>query len=295
MSQKHPAGGTGLAVAALLVAMLCFQSGASLAKSLFPLVGAQGTVGLRVGLSALAMLAMARPWRADFAQVSKGEWVSLTGYGLSLGTMNFLFYMALRTVPLGIAVALEYSGPLAVALIASRRAADFLWIALAVVGLLLLLPLSGARNLDWGGAAMALGAGVCWGLYIVFGQKAGARLGQHATSLGILVAALMIFPIGVAHAGMALFSMRVLPLGFAVAILSSAFPYTLEMVALRRLPAQAFGTLMSLEPAVGALAGLIFLHEHLSGREWFAILLVILASMGTALSVKSGPHLRLPD
>ena len=287
-------GGTWLAVGALLISIFCFQIGASIAKQLFPLVGAEGTVALRVGLSALIMLAVSRPWRAQWRGA---DWRALILYGASLGIMNFLFYMALTTIPLGIAVALEFSGPLAVALIHSRRAVDFLWIALAAIGLLLLLPIHpGAVPLNWTGVALALGAGVCWALYIVFGQKAGASLGQHATGLGIAVAACVIFPIGFAHAGMALFRADVLPLGLGVAILSSAFPYTLEMFALRRLPAQAFGTLMSLEPAAGALMGLALLGEHLSFVQWLAIGTVVLASMGTALTVKSGEaHPRLPD
>ena len=294
MSRTNNKSGTWLAVAALLVSIFCFQIGASIAKELFPKVGAQGTVALRVGLSALMMLAIGRPWRAPWR---RANWRALLVYGASLGLMNFLFYMALRTIPLGIAVALEFSGPLSVALIHSRRAVDFLWVALAVTGLLLLLPIhAGAAHLDWTGVAFALGAAVCWALYIVFGQKAGASLGQYATGLGIAVAALVIFPIGLVHAGTDLFRADVLPLGIAVAVLSSAFPYSLEMFALTRLPTQAFGTLMSLEPAAGALMGLLLLGEHLSFLQWTAILIVILASMGTALTVESGEaHPRLPD
>ena len=283
-----------IAVAALLVAMFCFQIGASIAKQIFPIVGAEGAVALRVGLSALIMIPFGRPWRA---KLTRDNWQPLAVYGVAMGTMNFLFYMALKTVPLGIAVALEFSGPLSVALIHSRRALDFAWIVLAVVGLLLLLPIrEGAPHVAWGGVALALGAGVCWALYIVYGQKSGAAHGQYATSLGIIVAGAVIFPVGLAHAGMAMFRPDVLPLGIGVAILSSAVPYTLEMVGLRRLPAQAFGTLMSLEPAAGALMGLLLLGEHLAALEWFAIALVVLASMGTALTVKSGEaHPRLPD
>ncbi|MBS0282155.1 MAG: EamA family transporter, partial [Proteobacteria bacterium] len=186
---------------------------------------------------------------------------------------------------------------LSVALIHSRRWLDFCWVALAVVGLLLLLPIrQGAAHLDWGGVALALGAGVCWALYIVFGQKSGAAHGQYATTLGVMVAGAVIFPIGLVHAGTALFRPDVLPLGIGVAILSSAVPYSLEMIGLRRLPAQAFGTLMSLEPAAGALMGLLLLGEHLTGTEWLAIALVVGASMGSALTVKSGEaHPRLPD
>jgi inner membrane transporter RhtA len=294
MTSKSLSSGVWLAVASLLVAMFCFQIGASIAKQLFPIVGAQGAVALRVGLSALIMIPFGRPWRA---RLTKDNWQPLLVYGAAMGMMNLLFYMALRTIPLGIAVALEFSGPLSVALIHSRRWMDFCWVALAVVGLLLLLPIrQGAAHLDWGGVALALGAGVCWALYIVFGQKAGAVHGQYATSLGIIVAGCVIFPVGLAHAGMAMFRPDVLPLGIGVAILSSAVPYSLEMIGLRRLPAQAFGTLMSLEPAAGALMGLLLLGEHLSGQEWFAIVLVVLASMGTALTVKSGEaHPRLPD
>jgi inner membrane transporter RhtA len=294
MTSKSLPGGTWLAVGALMVSIFCFQIGASIAKQLFPLVGAEGTVALRVGLSAVIMLAIGRPWRAQWRGAN---WRALLVYGVSLGMMNFLFYKALTTIPLGIAVALEFSGPLAVALIHSRRTVDFLWVALAVIGLALLLPIHpGAAPLNWTGVALALGAGVCWALYIVFGQKAGASLGQYATGLGIAVAACVIFPIGLAHAGTALFRMDVLPLGFAVAILSSAFPYTLEMFALTRMPTQAFGTLMSLEPAAGALMGLMLLGEQLTFLQWTAICIVILASMGTALTVKSGEaHPRLPD
>ncbi|HKD47884.1 MAG TPA: EamA family transporter, partial [Rhizomicrobium sp.] len=247
-----PRGGVWLAVGSLLVAMFCFQTGASLAKQLFPLVGAQGTVALRVGLSALILVPLSRPWRA---RMTRDNWLALLIYGASLGVMNFLFYMALRTVPLGIAVALEFSGPLSVALFSSRKPADFLWVTLAVAGLVVLLPIRHAAGLSWSGTALALGAGFCWALYIIFGQKAGAAHGQYATVLGSIVAALVITPIGFAHAGWALVRPHNLAWGILVAGLSSALPYSLEMVALRRLPAQAFGTLMSLEPAVGALMG----------------------------------------
>ena len=292
MTSARNRGSVGLAVGALLVAMFCFQTGASLAKQLFPAVGAEGTVALRTGLSALILIVLWRPWHA---RLTRDNWQALAVYGAALGIMNFLFYMALRTVPLGIAVALEFSGPLAVALFSSRRLTDFLWVALAIMGLLILLPIRHTAGLSWSGAALALGAGFCWALYIVFGQKAGASHGQYATVLGSIVAALVIVPVGYVHAGTALFKPSVLAYGLLVAALSSAIPYSLEMVALRRLPAQAFGTLMSLEPAAGALMGLVLLHEQLSFTQWVAIGMVVLASMGTALSVKSETHPRLPD
>lgn len=291
MASKE-ARGVWVAVGSLLVAMFCFQTGASLAKQLFPLVGAQGTVALRVGLSALILIPFGRPWRA---RLTRGNWQALLVYGASLGIMNFLFYMALRTVPLGIAVALEFSGPLSVALFSSRKPSDFLWVALAILGLVILLPIRHTNGLSWSGTALALGAGLCWALYIVFGQKAGAVHGQYATVLGSIVGALVITPIGFAHAGWTLLAPYNLAWGLVVATLSSALPYSLEMVALRRLPAQAFGTLMSLEPAVGALMGLLLLGEQLSVLQWGAICTVVLASMGTAMSVRSEAHPRLPD
>jgi inner membrane transporter RhtA len=276
--------GIVIAILALLAAMFCFQGGASLAKSLFPLVGAEGTAALRVGLSALILIVVGRPWRA---RINARNWRPLVAYGASLGTMNLLFYMALRTVPLGIAVALEFSGPLAVTLLASRRALDFLWIALAVAGLAFLLPLThAAPALDLRGVALALGAGACWGLYIVFGQKAGANHGGSTTMLGSAVAALIVVPFGIAHAGAALLQPRIWPYALMVAALSSALPYSLEMVALRRLPTRVFGTLMSLEPAVAALMGFLLLRESLAVIQWLAIGAVMLASAGMTLTAR---------
>ncbi|WP_161893399.1 EamA family transporter, partial [Pseudomonas juntendi] len=208
-------------------------------------------------------------------------------YGMALGGMNFLFYMALQTVPIGIAVALEFTGPLAVALLSSRRPTDFLWIALAIVGLLLLLPAGhGGQALDPVGAAYALGAGVCWALYILFGQRAGAEHGIQSAALGVVVAALFVAPIGIAHAGSALLTPALIPVALAVAVLSTALPYSLEMIALTRIPARTFGTLMSIEPAFGALSGLLFLGEVLTVTQWLAILAIIAASVGTTLSMR---------
>ncbi|WP_434562251.1 threonine/homoserine exporter RhtA [Pseudomonas sp. Z5-35] len=270
-------------VALLLVAMASIQSGASLAKSMFPVVGAQGTTTLRLIFASLIMLLLLRPWRAKLTAQSLRTVVI---YGLALGGMNFLFYMSLRTVPLGIAVALEFTGPLAVAIYASRRAIDFLWIALAVIGLLLLIPTGAASaSIDLTGASYALGAGVCWALYILFGQKAGADNGVQTAALGVMIAALFVAPIGIVHAGAALLTPSLIPVAIAVAILSTALPYTLEMISLTRIPARTFGTLMSVEPAVGALSGLLFLQEYLSLAQWTAITCIILASIGATLTM----------
>ena len=270
---------TVAAVASLVVAMASFQAGASIAKQLIPVIGAPGTTALRLGLSALIVCVIQRPWRSLPSRSSLGV---ILAYGLALGTMNFVFYMALRTIPLGIAVALEFTGPLAVAVAGSRRRADFLWIALAILGLLFLLPLTPTKDsLDPVGVAFALAAGVCWALYIIFGQKAGRAHGPAASTWGMLIAASFTVPLGLAFAGPGILSPAILPMGFAVAVLSSAFPYTLEMIALRQLTTTTFGTLMSLEPAVAALAGMVFLNERLTATQWLAIGAVMIASMGT--------------
>jgi len=272
------------AVGMLLLSMASYQLGAALAKQLFPAIGAQGATACRLGLGAAILLLVRRPWRSW----QRGRDLrALWGYGLSIGAMNLVFYLSLRTIPLGIAVALEFTGPLALALFGSRRLLDFVWIALVVAGLLLLLPLRGqAHALDPAGVLYALAAGVGWACYIVLGQRAGSAHGGDAVTWGTSIAALLAIPVGVVHAGSVLFNPALLPFALGVAVLSSALPYSLEMVALTRLPTRSFGTLLSLEPAFAALAGVALLGEHLSLLQWLAIVAIIVAAAGTALSVR---------
>jgi len=274
----------------LIIAMISIQSGASLAKTLFPVVGAQGTTALRLIFASLIMLVVLRPWRARLTARSLRTVVI---YGIALGGMNFLFYMSLRTVPLGVAVALEFTGPLAVALLSSRKPIDFVWVTLAVIGILLLLPIGeSSTRIDLTGVAYALGAGVCWAAYILFGQRAGADNGIQTAALGVMIAAIFIAPIGVVHAGAALLDISLLPAALGVAVLSTALPYSLEMIALTRMSARTFGTLASLEPVVAALSGLVFLHENLTLTQWLAIGAIIVASIGATLnSAQSKPQL----
>lgn len=267
-------------IAALLVAMICFQLGATLAKSLFPIVGVGGTAALRLGIAALILLAVWRPWHIRF---TRQQLRTLIIYGVAMGWMNYLFYLALSYIPLGITMALEFTGPLGVALFASRRPIDFLWIALAALGLVALLPLGlGANPLSVLGVLYALGAGACWALYILFGRRAGAAHGGQITSLGTVIAALMIVPVGYAHSGATLLAPAILPAALGVAVLSSALPYSLEMYAMPRIPTRTFGVLMSLNPALGALAGLILLDEMLTLVQWIAIASIVAASAGSA-------------
>jgi inner membrane transporter RhtA len=275
----HSAAMPALAIAASMVST---YAGAAFAKHLFPLVGAEGVVALRVGLSALLLSSFARPWRS---LPSRADLPNLLLYGLTLGCMNLLIYRAFARIPIGIAVSIEVMGPLAVVLLSSRRARDFVWVACAAFGLWLLLPLkAGAGALDPLGVAYAAGAAFCWAMYIVFGKRASQAAGSGTVAWGMLAASIFIVPIGAAYAGSALLSPFVLAAGLAVAVLSSAAPYTLEMIALRRLPRRVFGILVSSSPAVAALAGFVVLGERLAAGQWIGIGLVILACGATAAS-----------
>jgi inner membrane transporter RhtA len=283
--RSPPQGSYLMSVLLLLVAMGSIQTGASLAKTLFHSVGAPGAVALRTALATILLVLVLRPWRT---RITSGSWRALAVYGVSLGVMNFLYYMALRTLPLGITVAIEFTGPLAVAVLSSRRPIDFLWIVLAAAGLALLLPIAHAQtHVDPQGTLFALGAGACWGLYIVFGKKAGTDYGAQAVALGSVIASIIVVPIGVAAAGATLLSATALRYGAAIALLSTALPYTLEMIALTRLPARTFGILMSIEPVFGALVGWLMLHEQLAVVQWLAIGMIILASVGATWSTSA--------
>jgi len=268
--------------AALLGAIVSLCVGTSFAKQLFPLVGAQGATAYRVGFSALLLCLIWRPWRAWPQRRDLGR---LALYGAVLGLMNLSFYMSIRTIPLGLAIAIEFIGPLSLALIHARRPIHFLWIALAALGLYLLLPLGDAAHaLDPVGVAFAAAAAVFWALYIVLGKRTGHLPAGQSVALGMSTAALIVVPVGLFEAGAALFSPAILGLGLVVAVVSSAIPYSLEMIALRGIPKRSFGVMLSLEPAAGAIAGLLILGEHLVGVQWLAIGLIIAASVGTILT-----------
>ncbi|AOE40703.1 threonine/homoserine exporter RhtA [Pantoea agglomerans] len=271
-------------IAVLLIAMLSLQGGASLAKSLFPAVGATGITALRLGFGTLILCIIFKPWRLRF---SREQRLPLLMYGLALGTMNFTFYLAIRTVPLGVAVGLEFTGPLALALFGSRRPLDFVWVLLAVIGLWFLLPFgTGMTAIDPLGAALAVSAGACWAIYILAGQRAGAEHGPATVAIGSLIASVIFVPLGLTFAESGIWTWAVMPIALLVALLSSAIPYSLEMIALTRLPARIFGTLMSLEPAMAAFSGMLFLGETLTGLQWLALLAIIIASAGSTLTMR---------
>lgn len=280
-------------VSVILIAMMSIQSGASLAKSLFPLIGAPGVTALRIALGTLILVVVFKPWRLRF---KKEQRLPLLFYGLALGGMNYMFYLSIQTIPLGIAVALEFTGPLAVALFSSRRPVDFIWVILAVLGLWFLLPLGqSVSQIDLTGAALALGAGACWAVYILTGQRAGEEHGPATVALGSLIAAVIFVPIGMAQATDSIWQWSILPVGLAVAILSTALPYSLEMIALTRLPTRIFGTLMSMEPALAAISGMMFLGETLTLVQTLALCSIIAASMGSTLTMRPEPKVHKID
>lgn len=273
-------------VAALLGSLVSLCVGSSYAKTLFPALGTLGVSALRIGLAMLLLMAAFRPWRRRW---QAADLPPLALYGVTLGLMNLLFYQAIGLIPLGLAIAIEFTGPLAVALWHSRHARDLLWVALATLGLALLMPWQGLDApgaLNPLGIAYALAAAACWALYILLGHRVAQRYGRDATPMGMLAAALVVVPIGAASAGSVLLEPQWLLPGLVVALLSSAVPYALEMYALKHLPKQTFSILLSLEPAVGAVAGWIVLAEALSMQQWLAIALVMAASMGSAWGVR---------
>jgi inner membrane transporter RhtA len=264
----------------VLLSMTVVQVGAALAKSLFSSIGPAGAVFLRVSIGALILLILWRPKLHGYSWLEY-RWALL--FGGVLATMNFSFYQSLDRIPLGVAVTVEFVGPLTVALLGSRRLIDLLWVALAGAGIALLAPtgLFGGIALDPVGVGLALFAGVLWGCYILLTAKVGKSFsGVSGLTLAMVVAAVILLPVGVLGAGRLLLHGHILLIGAGVAVLSSVLPYSLELEALRRLPARAFGVLMSLEPGFAALVGLLLLHERVGVRTGVAIALVIAASLG---------------
>jgi inner membrane transporter RhtA len=272
-----------------LAGIASVQFGAALAKTLFDEIGPGGTVFLRMLVGAIAV---ALVWRPRVAGHTARDLRLAALFGLVLAGMNLSFYAALDRIPLGIAVTFEFVGPLGVAVFGSRRALDLLWVGLAATGILLLADLGGGGDgLDGLGVGLALLAGALWATYILVSARVGRAFpGGTGLALALMVATVPLAPVGIAQGGEDLLVPWVLAVGVAVGLLASAIPYALELQALRRMPVGVFGVLMSLEPAVGALAGFVVLGEGLAAREVAAILLVVAASAGAARGAKLAPR-----
>ncbi|AZI43819.1 DMT family transporter [Deinococcus psychrotolerans] len=268
--------------------MLSIQGGAAIAKSLFPVLGPAGVTVMRVGLSAIILLAIFRP---NLLSLTLRQWRAAAIYGATLGLMNLSFYYAILYIPLGLAVTLEFLGPLAVAVATSRRAADLIWAGLALLGIVLISPLGGNTPISPIGVALAAVAGALWGGYIIIGARMARHFsGTQGVSVGMICAAITVMlcaaPLGFSPSQI---TPHLLLFGLGVAILSSALPYSLEMIALRQLPRQLFSIMMSLEPAAAALLGWLILHESLSLTQWLAIVCVIGASVGATWQSRRTP------
>lgn len=275
------------AVVMVLLAISSFQGGAAIAKGIFPVLGAAATSSLRIVLSAVILVLFNRP---KLRNLSRAQWQLVALYGLTLGTMNTVFYMAIARIPLGLGVAIEFIGPLVLALTGSKRIADFLWVLLAAAGIALIAPWSN-KGLDITGVLLALLAGALWAAYIVLGGRISKIMDSgKAVTIGMIFAAILVLPVAIGNGLLINFKPAMILPAIVLALLSSAIPFTLEMQALRRIPAKTFSILMSLEPAVAAFSGLIFLQEHLSFLEWLAVGLVIIASAGVTLSGRNNAH-----
>jgi inner membrane transporter RhtA len=269
--------------ALVIFPIISVQLGAAVAKSLFDSLGPGGTVFLRIAFAALVLFLLVRP---KLGGHDRAGYLVAGLFGLTLAGMNFSIYLAFDRIPLGVAVTLEFVGPLGVAVAGSRRVLDLLWVVLAAAGILLLAPLGvlGGMELDPVGVAFALLAGCLWACYILLSASTGSAIpGGTGLVIALCVGTLVLFPFGIAGAGYALLDPKLLLAGFGVAMLSSAIPYSLELEALRKLPARVFGVLMSLDPAVAALAGLVVLGERLEMRAVAAVLFVTIAAAGASL------------
>ena len=267
---------------AIIIAQISICVGAALGKGLFPEVGPEGVAALRTGIAALILVSLLRPWRSRLSHAQFG-WLGL--YGLALGGMNLLIYGAFERLPIGVAVAIEICGPIAVVVATSRTMRDVLWLTLAVTAILLLVPWPGAAvKLDAMGMAFAGGAATCWALYIVIGKQASTVGSATAVAWGMAFACLLTLPAGMMAAGKGMLQTQTLAIGLLVALLSSAVPCYLEMKALERLSSRAFSMVISATPAIAALAGFSILGERLTPTQWVAICLLIGAGAGCTLA-----------
>lgn len=277
------------ALVLLIIAMISVQSSGSLAKILFHDFAILTVAAMRLLLGALILALIFKIWQINFRHV---KWQAIISYGFALAGMNALFYLSIDRLPLGIAVSFEFVGPLSVALYYARQKFDFVWVGLAILGLILLFPFDQvSEGLDLIGIGFALGAGACWAIYIVAGQKPSGISGNHTVCLGMFIGMLCLMPVALFSGfSIAVFEPSNFIYFIALAVLASALPFTLEMIALRHLTALSFGTLMSVEPAIAALSGFIFLGEQLLWNQWLALATIICASIGCTYTTQQAKN-----
>lgn len=277
------------APALVLLAIVSVQFGAGLAKNLFEELAPSAVVMLRLLTSAVVLVVIGRKlMRGLFRRHTRQDLAVAAAFGVALATMNFAIYESFSRIPLGIAVTIEFLGPLGVAVAFSRRRIDLVWVVLAGTGIVLLMRDDGTGRVTIPGVAFALLAAAMWAAYILLSAATGRRFaGSSGLAIASVVGAVLMLPVGVSTGGASLLRPELLALGVAIGLLSSVIPYTFELEALRRLPTQLFGILMSLEPAAAALAGLVVVGEVLDLREWAAIGCVIVACIG---ATRSQPH-----
>lgn len=282
-----PGGRSGrfLPYGALLVTIMSVQFGAAFSKQLFPLLGVERTTFLRLGLGALLLAPVLKPWKL---RVPRQQWPLLLLYSAVLAGMNLCFYLAVQRIPLGIAVALEFIGPLGLAVCLSHRRMDLLWVALAVIGLSLLLPIGAAfhhdaQPLNPVGILFALLAAAGWAAYSLLARQLGNAQGKGIIALAMAIGAVLLLPVAALQAGTVSITPHLAGVALVMALFSSALPFSLEMIALTGMPIRVYGTFTSLEPAMGALMGLLVLRELPTSAQLIGIAAIVVASLGAAI------------
>ncbi len=281
-----------IAVVFMVLSMISYQISASFAKQLFMVLDPLTVTILRLCFAAVIVCIMFRSWHI-LKRLSFLKWRDLLCYSAALGFMNILFYMSLGKLPQGIAVGLEFIGPLGLALLSIQRRSDYLWVGLAILGIALMVPWGQAQSEQFSliGAACALAAGLCWAFYIYFGQKVVQQnIGMHALTIAISLSALSLLPIGLYNNAAALVETQYWGKALAIAILATAIPYALDLQALKHLSKLSYGTLSSLSPALAALTGLLLLGEKIGWLQWIALLCVMLASVGVTFRASKTPN-----
>lgn len=279
------------AVLFMVLSMVAYQISASFAKQLFEVLDPLTVVTLRLCFASILIILMFRSWKI-IKRLPYLKWKDLLLYSGSVCLMNVLFYASLGKLPQGIAVGLEFLGPLTLALLSIKHKSDYLWVLLAIIGVALMVPWQDAttHNFSYLGAAFALGAGICWAIYIYYGQRVVRQnIGMHALSIAIVLSAMVMLPISAVHNPEALLKTEYWGKALLIALLATAIPYALDLMALKRLSKLSYGTLSSLSPALGAIAGFFLLKEQISLWQSIALICIMLASIGVTFRSKQDP------